>query len=91
MRCDIKCRFLPPLNFKNIYIYLFIWLCQVLVKSCGIYFPDQGLNPGPLHWELGVLDAGLPEKSLPPLNFTKTVRGHQSSWSIQEASDQFTD
>ena len=50
-------------------IYLFIWLCWVLVAArrifylpChiqglsvtarGIQFPDQGLNPGPLHWEL---------------------------------------
>ena len=37
---------------------LFIWLCQVLivpceplVMVCNIWFPDQGLNPGPLHWE----------------------------------------
>ena len=26
-----------------------------LVVACGIYFPDQGLNPGPLRWELRVL------------------------------------
>ena len=26
--------------------------------------PDQGLNPGLLHWELGVSAAGPPEKSL---------------------------
>ena len=48
-------------------IYLFIWLHRVLVVadgllSCrslapylqhafGIQFPDQGSNPGPLHWE----------------------------------------
>ena len=25
---------------------------------CKIYFPDQGLNPGPLHWECGVLATG---------------------------------
>ena len=22
-----------------------------LVAACGIYFSDQGANPGPLHWE----------------------------------------
>ena len=22
--------------------------------ACGIYFPDQGLNPDPLNWERGV-------------------------------------
>ena len=26
-----------------------------LVTACGVYFPDQGLNPGPLHWEHGKL------------------------------------
>ena len=25
-----------------------------LVVACGIQFPDQGLNPGPLHWECGL-------------------------------------
>ena len=24
-----------------------------LVEACGIYFPDQGLDPGSLHWEHG--------------------------------------
>ena len=27
--------------------FLFIWLHHVLVVACGIYFPNQGLNPGP--------------------------------------------
>jgi len=36
-------------------IYLFIRLHQALVVACGIWFPDQELNPGPLHWERGVL------------------------------------
>ena len=31
----------------NIYLYLFIWLHQVLVSTWGIYFPDQGSNPDP--------------------------------------------
>ena len=31
--------------------------------TCGIQFPDQGLNPGPLHWERGVLATGSPGKS----------------------------
>ena len=32
-------------------IHEFIWLrlaFKLLVASCGIQFPDQGLNPGPL-------------------------------------------
>ena len=31
--------------------------------ACGMY-PDQGLNPGPLHWECRVLAPGLPGRSL---------------------------
>ena len=32
------------------------------ISSCGMW--DQGLNPGPLHWELGDLSSGLPGKFL---------------------------
>ena len=28
---------------------------DLLVTACGIYLPNQELNPCPLHWELGVL------------------------------------
>ena len=31
---------------------------ELLAAACGIYFPDQGSNPGPLHWERGVLATG---------------------------------
>ena len=38
---------------KCVYIYLFIWLCYVLVAAwelslvaCGIWFPDQVFKPG---------------------------------------------
>ena len=34
-----------------------------LAAASGIYFPDQGLNLSPLHWELGVLATGPPGKS----------------------------
>ena len=34
-----------------------------LVTACGIYFPEQGSKPGPLHWEHGVLATGASEKS----------------------------
>ena len=41
---------------KHFLIYLrIIWLCQVLVSTCGILFPDQELNSSPLHlgtWSL---------------------------------------
>ena len=60
-------------------LFLFIWLGWTLVMvhwifSCsmwilpvaasGIWFPDQGSNPGPLHWEHRVLATGPPGKSL---------------------------
>ena len=32
-----------------------LWHAGSLVATCGIQFPDQGLNPGPLLWERGVL------------------------------------
>ena len=35
-----------------------------LQHACGIQFPDQGLNPGPLHWEHRVLSTAPPGKSL---------------------------
>ena len=35
---------------------------DLLAAACGIWFPDQGLNPGPLHWKLGVSATGPPGK-----------------------------
>ena len=35
-----------------------------LAVARGIQFPDQGLNPGPLHWERRVLATEPPEMSL---------------------------
>ena len=63
-------------SFLNFFLYLFIdgpgsslqdlWpsLCHAgpLAVSCGISFPNQGLNPGPLYWELKVLATGPPGK-----------------------------
>ena len=44
--------------FKHFFKEYFIWLCQVLVTGCGIFvvvcgvwFPDRGSNPDPLHWQ----------------------------------------
>ena len=36
---------------------------ELLVGACGICFPDQGLNPGPWHWEIRVLVTGPSGKS----------------------------
>ena len=39
-----------------------------LVVTCGIYFSDQKLNPGSLHWEHRALAPGPPEKALVSLS-----------------------
>ena len=39
------------------------WLHWVLAVARGIYFPHQGWNLGPLHWEHRVLTTGPPGKS----------------------------
>ena len=51
-------------------LILFIWLhqvlvavCKLLVVACGIWFPDQRLNPGPLCWGHRVLATGPLGKS----------------------------
>ena len=51
--------------FTNIYVTIYFWLYWVLVMTlgslvaaCGILFPDQGLNPGPLLWECDILAPG---------------------------------
>ena len=44
-------------------MYLFIWLCWVLVVVCGIWFPDQESSPDPLHWERGISATGPPGKA----------------------------
>ena len=54
--------------FKKIF-YLFIWLFQVLAAVCGIWFPDQELNQGLLHWEYGALATGPSVKSLVPISW----------------------
>ena len=41
-----------------------VWRMGSLVVACGIQFPGKGLNPGPLHWKLGVWTTGPPGKSL---------------------------
>ena len=40
-------------------------MCQVIVTACGIKFPDQGWNPGLLHWEHRVSATGVESFPLP--------------------------
>ena len=59
-------------------VYLFIWLCQVLVAALGIFdlvaacvmLPEQELTPGPQSWKHSVLATGPPGKS--PYIFTSS-------------------
>ena len=48
----------------GVFFVLFCFVLFFLVAACGIWFPDQGLSPGSLHWNLGVLTTGPPGNSL---------------------------
>ena len=54
---DIYC---PYSKWLDIVIYLFT---GCTMQHVGSQFPDQGLNPCPLHWKPRVLTTGPPEKS----------------------------
>ena len=50
---------------KNFYLFILfgctrsqLWHMGSLVAACGTYFPDQGCNSGPLHWEQDVSATG---------------------------------
>ena len=43
--------------------FFFLVTCELLVEVCGIWFPDQESNLGPLNWELRPLTTGPPGKS----------------------------
>ena len=36
---------------------------ELLAVVCEMQFPDQGWNPGPLHWEHRASDSGTPGRS----------------------------
>ena len=73
---EIMC-FLPNDFYLFVLKYVFIWLLRFLVVGCGIsslwhigslvaargiQVPEQGSNPGPMHWKCGVLATGPPWK-----------------------------
>ena len=72
-------------------IFNFCWrMWNLLVVACRIQFPDQGLNPGTLHWKHRVLATGLPgkspllysclEKSIDREAWWARVHGVEKSW-----------
>ena len=62
--------------------FLFFFGCTVW--HVGSYFPDQGLNPRPLHWKHGVLTTGPPGKSQTPLIQWQLSLGKKSILSAWE-------
>ena len=74
----------PPSLFKQT-LNKCIW-CRVVVVACGIQFPDQGLNLGPLRGECGVLTAGPPGKSrMVLLTFISARLRRRSTMPISQA------
>ena len=75
---SVKSCFQSLSSFLNIYLFVclaalvfavahrlfLVVACKLLVGACGIWFPDQGWNLGPLLWEHS-LATGPPGKSLP--------------------------
>ena len=64
-----KCVFLI---FFQVVLTFFFFFFGVAV--CRILVPNQGLNPGPLHWKCRILTTGVPGKSLYFLNKSQSFR-----------------
>ena len=82
-----------PAFSRSYYFYLsfffFFWLFLALAAACGIKFPDQGLNPGPLHWEHRVLPSGSPGKVLEIFfffnqKFISTTFKNRTMWTFMQ-------
>lgn len=73
-------------SFSSLFFfkYSFICLCQVWYV-CGIWFHDQGWNPGLLYWELRVLASQPPGKS-PPNRFCLVLLFPAVSLSLDKCS-----
>ena len=52
------------------FIYTYVYICMYLLDCAGSYsLQHAGSNPGPLHWEHGVLATGPPGKSQGGISF----------------------
>ena len=56
-----------------------MWACQ-LQHTCRIKFPNQGSNPGPLHWGGEILSTGPPGNSLSN-SFLPFLPSQRKPWS----------
>ena len=54
------------------------------MQHAGSQFPDQGSNPGPLHWECRVLTTG-PQKKAPELGVFHFVLKNAMFWDFPGA------
>ena len=60
----------PPRTTSIDYLFLCCWFFSFFghtMQHVGSQFPDQGLNPRPLHWKHGVLITGSSGRS--PIDF----------------------
>ena len=70
----------------EMFIYLFgctgvsVVAWQIFTAACGTWFPDQGLNRGPLLREGGVLAPGPPGKSLFCSSFVQILTQFSIRW-----------
>ena len=55
---------------------------ELLVAACGIWVPDQRLNPGPLHCKRGVLATGPPGRPLVRLLLDAERFGSFCGWPV---------
>ena len=46
------------ISLFNSCLKYYIYFIFLFIVACGFWFLGQGLNPGPLHWEHGVLTTG---------------------------------
>lgn len=56
--------YLPVLGLQLRHTGSLVVAREILAVARGIRFPDQRSNPGPLHWDYGILTTGPPGKSL---------------------------
>ena len=82
------------LGFLFNFLNLFIWLSQILVVACGMWFPNQGQNLGPQLWEHGsqpLNHQGSPTESDFSRVFKivkKTNGSDYSTWLRKESADE---
>ena len=67
--------------FLVFFFIIISYLFGCLVTACGVYFPNQGSNPGTLHWECGGPVTGLQGKG-PSDHFLKTISKRQKNEGI---------